>query len=45
LGRFDYGGDTSYENSEQWYCNGSEMGTGLTMQFLGFSVKVTWENA
>ena len=45
LGRSDYGGDVNYENSEQWFCNGPEMGTGLTIHFLGFEAKVWWENA
>ena len=43
LGRSDYGGDTNYEMSEQWYCNGSSMGTGLTIHFLGYTAQVSWE--
>jgi len=45
LGRSDYGGDVNYENSEQWYSNGAEMGTGLIIHFLGFSAQVSWESA
>ena len=45
FGRCEYGGDINYENSEQWFSNGTEMGTGLVVHFLGFSAKVSWVNA
>ena len=44
LGRSDYGGDANFEMSEQWYSNGSSMGYGLTIHFLGFSAQVSWED-
>ena len=45
LGRCEYSGDINYENSEQWFSNGGEMGTGLMIHFIGFSAQVSWENA
>ena len=45
LARSEYGGDIDYENSEQWYCNGPEMGTGLHIHFLGFTAQVYWEES
>ena len=45
LGRYDYGGDINYEQSEQRYSNGKEMGDGLIIRFLGFSAQVSWQNA
>ena len=37
FGRIEYSGDIDYENSEQWYSNGSAMGTGIILHFHGFS--------
>lgn len=45
FGRVDYGGDINYENSEQTYSDGKEMGTGVVLQFRGFSVRAVWEGA
>ena len=43
FGCSSYGGDINYENSEQSYSDGKEMGTGVTLNFVGFSVQVTWQ--
>jgi len=43
FGRFEYSGDVNYENSEQWFSNGAEMGTGIILHFHGYSVQITWE--
>jgi hypothetical protein len=45
FGCADYGGDINYENSEQTYSDGPEMGQGVVLQFRGFSVQVSWEGA
>ena len=45
FGRIDYGGSVDYETSEQWYCDGPEMGTGIVLHFLGYSVQVSWEES
>jgi len=44
-GRVDYGGDINYENGEQTYSDGPEMGQGIVLQFRGFSVQASWEGA
>lgn len=43
FGRADYSGDINFENSEQTYSNGKEMGTGIILHFRGFSVQAYWE--
>ena len=43
FGLCDYSGDINYENSEQTFCNGKEMGTGICLHFHGFSVQAFWE--
>jgi hypothetical protein len=43
FGRCNYGGDINFENSEQSYSDGEEMGTGVILNFVGFSCQVTWE--
>jgi len=43
FGRCNYGGDINFENSEQSYSDGEEMGVGVILNFLGFSCQVTWE--
>jgi hypothetical protein len=45
FGRNDYRGDINFENSEQIYSNGKEMGVGVILHFRGFSVQVYWEGA
>lgn len=42
LGRIEYSGDRNYEDSEQWFGNGADMGAGLVLHFHGFSVQVSW---
>jgi hypothetical protein len=42
LGCIDYSGDRNYENSEQLYCNGDEMGTGLILHFRAYACDVSW---
>lgn len=43
FGRCDYSGDINFENSEQTYSDGAEMGHGVILHFHGFSVQVSWE--
>jgi len=43
FGRLDYSGDINFENSEQTYRNGKEMGSGIILHFHGFSVQAYWE--
>lgn len=43
FGRCDYSGDINFENSEQTYSDGDEMGNGVILHFHGFSVQVSWE--
>jgi hypothetical protein len=43
FGCADYSGDINYENSEQTYSDGKEMGTGVVLHFRGFSVQAVWE--
>jgi len=38
----DYGGDVNYEDSEQWYSNGNDIGEGLIIHFHGFTAQVSW---
>ena len=45
FGSCDYGGDINYENSEQSFCDGKEMGTGICLHFHGFSVQAFWEGS
>ena len=40
--RIEYSGDVDFENSEQWFTNGRDMGTGIVVHFHGFSARVTW---
>lgn len=42
LACIDYDGDINYEKSGQTYANGGKFGTGLTLEFRGFSCKVSW---
>jgi len=41
--RCNYGGDINFENSEQSFSDGEEMGTGVVLSFIGFSCQVAWE--
>ncbi|WLQ14382.1 hypothetical protein O5O45_00340 [Hahella aquimaris] len=43
FGRCDYSGDVNFENSEQQYSDGEEMGCGVLLHFHGFAVKASWE--
>lgn len=43
FGRCEYSGDVNFENSEQWYSNGGEMGAGVLLHFHGFAVMASWE--
>ena len=43
FGRCSYDGDINFENSEQTYCDGRVMGTGVILHFHGFSVLASWE--
>ena len=43
FGRCDYSGDINYQDSEQTYSNGKEMGSGIILHFHGFSVQASWE--
>ncbi|WP_041522221.1 hypothetical protein [Gilvimarinus agarilyticus] len=43
--RCDYGGDINYEDSEQYYSSGQEMGAGIVLHFHGFAVQASWSNA
>lgn len=43
FGPCDYSGDINFENSEQTFCNGAEMGEGIILHFHGYSVQVSWE--
>ena len=43
FGRADYSGDTAYENSEQTYSDGPQIGQGVVLKFRGFSMQVSWE--
>ncbi len=45
FGRCSYGGDVNFENSEQTYSDGQEMGQGTILNFRGFSCQVSWEGA
>ncbi len=45
FGCCNYGGDVNFENSEQSYSDGNEMGEGVILDFSGFSCKVTWEGS
>lgn len=38
FGPCDYSGDINFENSEQTFCNGAEMGEGIILHFHGYSV-------
>ena len=42
FGRCSYGGDVNFENSEQIYSDGKEMGDGVILSFCGFSCQVSW---
>ena len=42
FGPASYGGSTEFEQSEQDFSDGDEMGTGVILSFAGFSVQVTW---
>lgn len=44
LGRLEYAGDINFENSRQTFGNGIPMGTGLILEFRGFSCKVSWSD-
>ena len=43
FGRCEYSGDINYENSEQTFSDGNELGEGVVLHFHGFSVQVRWE--
>ena len=43
--RCDYSGDKYFENSEQTYSDGKDMGTGVIIHFYGFSAQVYWEGS
>ena len=43
--RCDYSGDKYFENSEQTYSEGKEMGKGVIIHFYGFSAQVYWEGS
>lgn len=38
----NYEGDLHYENSEQDFSDGKEMGKGITIHFHGFSAQLVW---
>lgn len=42
FGRLEYGGDVNFEDSYQVFGNGAVMGTGLILEFRGFSCTVSW---
>ncbi|WDD99287.1 hypothetical protein [Thalassomonas actiniarum] len=41
----DYSGDINFENSEQSFSNGADMGEGIIIHFHGYSVQATWEGS
>lgn len=44
FGRVDYGGDVDYRDSEQLWGTGTTMGTGLMLEFRGFSCSAYWSD-
>ncbi|PZW47566.1 hypothetical protein F469_01440 [Pseudomonas sp. URMO17WK12:I2] len=40
FGRYEYSGDKSFRQSEQWWSDGDEPGKGTILHFIGFSVQV-----
>jgi len=42
FGLVDYGGDVTFEYSEQTFSDGAEMGYGTILKFYGFSCQVCW---
>jgi len=44
FGRSSYGADINFENSEQSYSDGKEMGGGVTLNFTGFTCQVIWNS-
>ncbi|WP_281214383.1 hypothetical protein [Shewanella insulae] len=45
FGPCDYSGDINFENSEQTFSDGAEMGEGIILHFHGYSVQVSWEGS
>ena len=45
FGPCDYSGDINFENSEQTFSHGAEMGEGIIFHFHGYSVQVSWEGS
>jgi hypothetical protein len=45
FGPCDYSADINFENSEQTFSNGAEMGEGIILHFHGYSVQVSWEGS
>ena len=45
FGPCDYSGDINFENSEQTFSNGVEMGDGIILHFHGYSGQVSWEGS
>jgi len=44
FGRIDYGGDINFEDSYQTFSSGDRMGTGIILEFTGFSCRVSWRD-
>ena len=42
FGRAEYSGDLDFENSEQVFSDGPQMGAGVVLHFCGFSVQASW---